>query len=342
MDKIIEQTDCITVILPIYNVEHYLQKCLDTVLNQTYKNLEIILVDDGSTDRSGTICDENARLDNRIIVIHKTNGGLSDARNAGINIATGKYIAFIDSDDYIHEEYIEKLYEAIIQTCADVSVCSFFYVDEIGTVMNRESLVNETNVFTGKAILDKALKPGGVGYVVAWNKLYKKEIFENLRYEKGKIHEDEFINYKLFWRCNQVVVIKDHLYFYRQRKGSIQGTKIDLKRIQTQHEMHLDRIRFYKDKEEQHLLTRSLQSYFNWSTRCFLTKEGCKLIPEEYKKRIQIELRQNACMLLFSKEVNIVEKAQDLLATANVILAGKIKALHLKMNGIKYPKSYKK
>lgn len=317
--------DLITVILPIYNVEKYLQRCISTVIKQSYKNLEIILVDDGSTDQSGKICDENAKIDNRIIVIHKENGGLSDARNAGIDIATGKYIAFIDSDDYVETDYIERLYGAIIAEQADVSICSFFYVDEADNIIGLETIVNKTSICRGKDILERALTPNGVGYVVAWNKLYKRELFRNLRYEKGKVHEDEFINYKLFWNCNNVVIISNLLYNYRQRNGSIQGTKIDFKRIQVQEEVHLSRIDFYKKNNEKHLTTRSLQSYFNWATRCFATKDKCEILPIEYRNQIQSRLRNNLHEILFTNQTTIAEKAQDIVASVDIVFAGRVK-----------------
>ena len=122
----------VSVIVPIYNVEKYLRKCVDSILNQTYKNLEIILVDDGSPDNCGNICDEYALSDSRIRIIHKKNGGLSDARNAGLDIARGNYILFVDSDDYIDETMVEKLYEALEKEKAEMSLCSFVYVNDDG------------------------------------------------------------------------------------------------------------------------------------------------------------------------------------------------------------------
>lgn len=325
MKKNHELRELISVIVPIYNVEIYLQKCINTVINQSYTNLEIILVDDGSTDYSGKLCDEVAKKDNRIVVIHKKNGGLSDARNAGLDIAKGRYISFIDSDDYIALDYIEKLYSSINKTKADVAICSFSYVDENDSLIVKSKAIEKNTVLSGREVLYRAMMPRGVEYVVAWNKLYKREIFDNLRYDKGRIHEDEFINYKLFWKCNRVVVLCDRLYFYRQRQGSIQNTQLDFNRIQTQREMHESRIEFYRENGDELLSIKALQSYFNWATRCFATKEQIELIPREYRKLIQREMQKNLYFILKAREINLLEKGQDIVAALSLKFAGRLK-----------------
>lgn len=210
----------ITVVVPVYNVELYLHQCIESIRNQTYKELEIILVDDGSTDTSGIICDECAKKDERIIVIHKENGGLSDARNTGIKIASGEYICFIDSDDFIDAYMLENLYLACVQNEAQISICKrrFVYDNERFESINKKY---STKVFSGIEGFKHFLLEDIDGFVVAWNKLYKTNLFYNIQYPKGIIHEDCFTTYKLLLASKTVVYIEYIGYFYRQRNDSI-------------------------------------------------------------------------------------------------------------------------
>lgn len=217
----------ISVIVPVYNVEKYLSKCVDSIINQTYHNLEIILVDDGSPDRCGEICDEYATKDNRIKVIHKKNGGLSDARNAGIEVAEGGYIAFVDSDDYIASDMMDVLYHRLIKDGSDMALCNFKYIDEKGEEIeerkNKSPIKDE--VITGIDGMKKLSQDKNWYYVIAWNKLYKKEIFDNIRFPKGKIHEDEFVIHHIMHACKRISCVALELYYYLQRQGSIMSQK---------------------------------------------------------------------------------------------------------------------
>lgn len=218
----------ISVIVPVYKVERYLNKCIDSILNQTYRNLEIILVDDGSPDNCGRLCDRYAVLDSRVKVIHKENGGLSDARNAGLDIAKGDYIAFVDSDDYIDREMLQRLYDAMVDNNADMSICSIQMVDEHEKQIGILPVI--PGIYTGMQIIEEYDYFHGA-FVVAWNKLYKRAVFENLRYDVGKIHEDEFIFHKIFAQCQIVVCIDCAYYYYLQRKGSIMAQRTQLDRM---------------------------------------------------------------------------------------------------------------
>lgn len=213
----------ISIIIPVYCVENYLTRCLDSVCNQSYTKLEIILVDDGSPDNCPAICDEWGRKDKRIKVIHKKNGGLSDARNAGIEVATGNYLLFIDSDDYIAPTMCERLLNAAQAADAEIAVCNFWWMypehKEIQSTKMPDGKIVERS-----AILETWIKNWTVDFVVAWNKLYRRDLFftpEHIRYPVGKLHEDEFTTYKLLYAANRVVFVKDPLYFYVQRAGSI-------------------------------------------------------------------------------------------------------------------------
>lgn len=210
----------ISIIVPIYKVEKYLEHCVNSILNQTVKDIEVILVDDGSPDNCGAICDELAKIDNRIRVIHKPNGGLSDARNAGIDIAEGKYIGLVDSDDYIAPTMYEKLLKALEENDADASMCYAcnIYDDDMEFVACK---IGEVEVFDGEDILDALFSKKLNNF--AWNKLYKRELFNNIRYPFGKIYEDLFTTYKIFGNCKRVALDSSQMYYYRIRRDSIMG-----------------------------------------------------------------------------------------------------------------------
>ncbi len=240
----------ISIIVPVYKVEEYLNKCIDSILNQAYKNLEVILVDDGSPDRCGEICDEYAQKDDRVRVVHKQNGGLSDARNAGIDAATGEYLMFVDSDDYIHPEMAAKLYEALARDEADMALCNFLYVDENGEKTDEENDNSpiKDEVLTRDEAFCKALRSYKKWYyVVAWNKLYKKEIFKTLRFPYGKVHEDEFVIHKVLGACAKISCISDPLYYYVQRTGSIMSAEYSVKRLDIV-EAFFDRTEFFLER----------------------------------------------------------------------------------------------
>ena len=221
--------DLISVIVPIYKVEPYLNKCVQSIVDQTYPNLEIILVDDGSPDNCGAICDAWEEKDSRIKVIHKENGGLSDARNAGLAIATGKYISFIDSDDSIALTFIVDLYGALLSTGADIAECGVSYVDETGAVLKHRPVSPEKELARIDALRQLVLEDGV--YQTVWNKLYRREMVDGIPFEKGKYHEDDFWTYQVFDRMEKLVLVDKPLYNYLQRGGSIIGVGYNLKRL---------------------------------------------------------------------------------------------------------------
>ncbi len=216
----------VSVVIPIYKVEEYLRECIDSVISQTYKNLEIILVDDGSPDNCPAICDEYAEKDNRIKVIHKENGGLSDARNAGIKIATGEYISFIDSDDYISNNFIQSLLYSLIVSDSDISICKYIkFTNELNvSICNKFSISCESPV---DSLYKLYSQNEYIVYTVVWNKMYKKSLFNDIWFPVGKIHEDEFTTYKLLSSAKKVAYIDAGLYYYRQRESSIMGNETE-------------------------------------------------------------------------------------------------------------------
>lgn len=211
----------VTVIIPIYKVENVLRRCIESVLNQKYNNIEVILVDDGSPDGCGAICDEYVQRDERIRVIHKDNGGLSDARNAAIDIMRGDYVTFIDSDDYVNNYYISHLIEAIQIDDCDMA-CSWFetvYEGERPKTHLVTALVNyklnDKYGYLGKMLYQQVAESS------AWGKLYKKKIFQELRYPKGHLYEDIAIIHKIVEQCERICIIGNVDYYYWQRKTSI-------------------------------------------------------------------------------------------------------------------------
>lgn len=210
----------ISIVVPVYNVEIYLDKCIKSIVGQSYRNLEIILVDDGSTDNSLNICNFWIDKDERIKIIHKKNGGLSSARNAGIDIATGDYIAFVDSDDYIDNEFVAKLLNKMLETDSDIVCCGYYeIINGERNISNKKLICGE---YTKKEALEMLIKWDIQDY--AWNKLYRRSLFENIRYPEGRNYEDMATTYKIFLKANKVTVIGEKLYNYLIRKGSISNT----------------------------------------------------------------------------------------------------------------------
>lgn len=247
--------DLISIIVPVYNVEKYINTCVESILKQTYRDLEIILVDDGSTDASGELCDELAKMDSRIVVMHKENGGLSDTRNAGLDCATGEWIMFVDSDDFIHPDTVKLSLEIAQKNQSDLLAFGYMYVDEqCDYVQTTLGYVNET-VYTEDQLL-RAFAKQDTGSVMACNKLYRKSIWEEIRFPVGKIHEDEFVIVDVLQRANNATVIDAKLYFYRQRQGSIMATR-NLKSEYDALEAFELRCEKLKDDEELYCLSRS-------------------------------------------------------------------------------------
>ena len=182
----------VSIIVPVYQVENYLHKCVDSILAQTFTDFELILVDDGSKDRSGQICDEYAEMDERVTVIHKENGGLSDARNHGMDRAAGNYVMLVDSDDYIAPTMVECLYQSILKENADIAACNFLYFFEDDRNQNFSTKI-PSEVLPGAEIFYNRKNDRSYGFwTVVWNKLYKSKVFGKLRFRVGKYHEDEF------------------------------------------------------------------------------------------------------------------------------------------------------
>ena len=219
----------VSIVVPVYNVEKYLVRCINSLINQDFKNIEIILVDDGSSDSSGILCDNYAKKDNRIKVIHQKNGGMSAARNTGIDIATGDYIMFVDSDDEVASDIVSKLLDACISHSADISQCGTKYIDE-NDILLKEDCSQTSCLLEGSEKM-KELLDDRIVTTMVWGKLYKSILLKNIRFPMGKYHEDIYFCYQIIHKSSNVYVINESLYYYRQVKGSIMHQTFNMKHL---------------------------------------------------------------------------------------------------------------
>ena len=227
----------ISVIVPVYNVADFVGKCLGSIARQNYKNLDIVVVDDGSTDESGKICDEFAKKEKRVRVFHKENGGLSDARNFGIKKAKGKIVAFVDSDDFVSEDFIGTMYKHMAGENADIVVCGY------NLTRPKEETV------TGKQAAIKLLVGQENVDIVTWNKLYKKKLFvdNNIYFPKGEKHEDSRTTYKLFSKAENIMYISEPLYVYVDRKSSLMNTAKVEGRLKERESVAKEAVEYFKN-----------------------------------------------------------------------------------------------
>lgn len=275
----------ISVIVPVYNVEKYLNECVDSILAQTYTDFELILVDDGSPDNCGAICDEYAASDSRIRVIHQKNGGLSAARNTGLDIAKGEYVTFVDSDDLVCKTYLECLLQALLAEQADIAVCDMvtFADGEAPTLVEKRQASAE--VMTGRDACLSIYRMDGKVPVMACGKLYRTRLFAGVRYPVGRIHEDDATTPRVLYCAEKVVLLSDCLYLYRQRAGSIMSSTFSAKRFDIM--LAIDKNQaFFNEREESEILeaikTFKAKTYYLNVLSAY--KAGIQnQIPKEYK-----------------------------------------------------------
>ena len=219
--------ELITIIVPVYNVKPYLEECINSIIAQTYKHLEIILVDDGSTDGSSQLCDKYCEIDNRIKVIHKKNGGLSDSRNAGLDVMQGKYVGFIDSDDKVNEFFIESLYCKMVENKADICAGGFVAAFKNGEIRQPE----KGGVISSREAICKLIENVDLHDHVC-TKLFKASLFKEIRFPQGRVFEDIRTTYKVFLKASKVIIIDDCYYWYRQRGNGIARGRFNINKLQ--------------------------------------------------------------------------------------------------------------
>ena len=344
----------ISVIIPVYKVEDYLTACVESVLAQTYQNFEIILVDDGSPDNCPQMCDEFAARDSRIRVIHKPNGGLSSARNAGIDGAKGEYLAFLDSDDLWTPLFLERLYRAIGETGADLAVCLFRRFrgepprelpEAAQTVLltqreafeclfgvRNENMVVAPNKLYGRKLFSLINE----STVVAWNKLYSANTFREIRYPVGKLHEDEAVIHEILGLTQKVAWVDEAHYLYREAPNSITNAKFSLKRLDEMYAKE-QRISYFEARGMQELADRTRLGYLSCLMRLYRTvqaeledraaaKTACRQIYDRYCELCTPEL---------IKDQSRKEKLRYILFQNIPALFSRIDYIRLKRKGIK-------
>ena len=283
----------VSVIVPVYKVEQVVKNCIESILNQTFTDFELILVDDGSPDNCPKMCDDYAKKDSRIKVVHKENGGLSDARNAGMKVATGGYVSFIDSDDYVSLDFYEILLQTMIDNDSDIVECSVvkFYENEKFDEYSDDLKV--TNYETVDA-LDGLISENPFKQHV-WNKLYKSSVALDIPYAVGKLNEDEFWTYQVFGKAKKVTRINKTMYYYFQRNGSIMGNSYNIRRLDAL-EGKVNR-QAYIEKNFPILTTKAKVDLYGscmFAYQCVLKfmsgndkKKACKII-RDYKNRCKL------------------------------------------------------
>ncbi|WML47811.1 glycosyltransferase [Neobacillus sp. PS3-34] len=315
----------ISIIVPVYNVEPYLHKCVNSILSQTFSDFELILIDDGSPDKCLAICDEYAKQDSRVRVVHKENGGLSSARNAGIEIAKGSYIGFVDSDDYIHERMYELLYEKAILYSSDIVVCDYLKVNE-NEIFDTKNITKEPILshFTNIETLQYFYSNNGgkhtaneksAKWIVVWNKLYKRELFEKYKFTEGRIYEDEFIAHKIIYNCTKITFVSINLYFYLQRQNSIVGSPFNVKKFDRVYALK-DRMEFFREINKKDLLDKASRHFidvFFWYY--YLGKSNLPHINNDLRL-LKKTLHKNLFLLIRNP---LISRKQKLAITAFVI-----------------------
>lgn len=280
----------ISVIVPVYKVEPYLRRCVDSILAQTFSDIEVILVDDGSPDGCPAICDEYARLDKRVKVIHQENQGVSAARNAGLDWvfanSDSQWISFVDSDDWVHPQFLEYLHRAAVENEVSISVCD--YSREIETFQSSDNILYDACKISSLQLYQRTDK--SLLFTVMWNKLYYKQLFEKIRFPVGEISEDTFVSYRLMYTCPQIVFIKSFLYLYYINQTGITGSAYSLAHLAELDALKLQQQFFHEQQAtewEKFCVIRAIRTYPGHIQKC---SEDPLL--KQYETKLQKELRR--------------------------------------------------
>lgn len=307
------QEQLISIIIPVYNSEKYLKEALDTVLNQSYENFEVIMVDDGSTDLSPAICDDYAEKDSRCKVIHQENKGPSAARNRGIEEAKGEYITFVDNDDLLHKDFLKILYDLCIRYDCDIALTkSFPFLDEAQIPWGEAE--EKLTFMNNRELSEQLVDMGWTGLAVTMAKLFRRELFEKIRFnEKRIIGDDDSTIYLLFWASEKSVLFQSPLYFYRsKRKGSITHSGYKMSWLSGV-EAFKERMLFYKEQKEDILYAKAMRNYCRRVAENYcLMKE---FLPEEKQKlsELKAEMKKYSASMLFMRGNSIKQKCSAIL-----------------------------
>lgn len=306
----------ISVIVPVYNTENVLEKCLESIINQTYENLEIILVNDGSEDNSINICEKYKEKDNRIIIINKENGGLSSARNEGINVATGDYISFVDSDDCIINNFYEYLVKLLVENKFPDIIQGSFERINFDDIEQAQDVLEERNkdikehieVLANIEALEQLYGPNLKEYielVVVWNKLYKKDLFDEIRFPERRLHEDEYTTYKLLYKSVKVVKSNIKIYGYIQTNNSIMRNPISQKRIDDTLNAYEEVYNFFDSKKERNLVIKAKRRYLEY---CIELVQKIMLQEKDDEIDVKIKYILEKFKNFYSNNISFIEK----------------------------------
>jgi glycosyltransferase involved in cell wall biosynthesis len=319
----------ISIIVPVYKVERFLSKCIDSIIAQTFTDFELILVNDGSPDNSGAICDEYSRRDNRIKVIHKENGGLSSARNAGLKVARGNYIGFVDSDDYIHKKMYELLYSAAAIHSSDIILCDFLKV-KIDYLENQKNIDLEClkiRHFTNLEALNQlqknfsnknetfGIQRNNIKWIIACNKLYKRSLFEQVNFIESRIFEDEFIMHKVIYNSKKITYIPRKLYYYVQRSDSILNAPFSIKKLDKVYAIK-ERADFFREIKQSELYYQAIVEYYNAFTWYYI-KAMSEFPSNTEVKNLKITLIKSSLQILKNPKLIWKQKVIMLLFIIN-------------------------
>ena len=277
---ITKEKPLISIIVPIYNVEAYLKRCIDSILNQTYSNIEVILVDDGSTDRGGVICDLYCLQNANVKVIHQKNQGLSAARNTGIEASTGEWICFVDSDDYIEENMLEILHRTSVEDLSDMVICGFVRCDDEDHIIKVKSF--ERQCINSFQALERGMAESL--FSVAWNKLVRRRCLGEIRFPKGKIYEDEFTTYRIIDRCETISLVDREFYHYTVRSSSITQNSYSVKNLDAIEAFYLKYL-YFKEKGDDYRKLKLLAGDV-FASLYYRSKENFHPIEEKEKSRV--------------------------------------------------------
>lgn len=298
-----EQKDLVSIIIPVYNVESLVKRCINSVQKQKYKNIEVIIVDDGSTDASKTVCDEMALLDSRLTVIHKSNGGLSSARNIGIKAAHGKYIAFVDSDDFIHEDYILVMHNIAVESGAKMVICN--YEKGRSATFSASNIDNSYNLYTSEQMLKNWHGELWAQETPSWNKLIAVDVLSKIdfKFPEGFFYEDISTSHLLVCGADNVAITDRKLYYYYQRKNSITKQLRNEKNIKDNLAAQDNRLDFFKKKEYEGAIHRLMIGRQKYYMLMF-----CMTDSQKMKIKLKMLFRDYYKLIVRFGEVTWIEK----------------------------------
>ena len=304
----------ISIIVPVYNTENQIRYCLDSILNQTYKNLEIIVVDDGTKDNAGIIAEEYSKKDDRIIVIHQENQGLSAARNAGLSVATGDYISFVDSDDVLKIDFYEYMIDVLKkEDYPEIVQASFLRIDEdnienVENILEENEPEEEIKTMSNIEALEKLYGADQLEYVkfvVVWNKIYKKELYSSLRFPKGRNHEDEYTTYKAIYAAKRIAYSNRLVYGYIQTKKSIMRVGISQKRIDDTLEAYRQVYSYFKENNLPEIESKAKRRYLEYCIELVEKINQGEVLAEQEK---QIEFLNNEFIRFYDENISFIKE----------------------------------